>query len=173
MHEIWKDIEGYEGLYQVSNTGKVRSFRKSNKYYWHDYHELNPSVLKHGYSVVTLYRSPADRRRFLVHTLVAKTFLPNPDNLPCVNHKDENKQNNDVSNLEWCTYSYNNSYGTARIRARKSRSKMVHQYTLEGEWIATYFSATMPAKILNISPSCIRDCCKGKTDCSGGYKWSY
>jgi hypothetical protein len=173
MRETWKDIEGYEGLYQASSTGKIRSFRKSNIYHGQVHHELKPTVLNNGYCVVTLYRSPKDRKRFLVHTLIAKTFLQNPNNYPCVNHKDENKQNNDISNLEWCTYSYNNSYGTARIRARKSRSKIVHQYTLDGVWVATYFSATMPAKIFGISPSCIHDCCKKKTDCSGGYKWSY
>ena len=100
--EIWKDVKGYEGLYQVSNFGKVKSFKESAKF-------GNPYLINSGFHVVTLYLKDRTKRKFQVHRLVAETFIPNPENLPCVNHKDENKLNNCVSNLEWCTYQYNNN----------------------------------------------------------------
>lgn len=111
MKEIWKPIEGYEGLYEVSNFGRVRSL---------DHFETNGvcvilykgknivgSVSKHGYHVVSLCKHGV-QKSFKTHRIVAKTFIPNPKNYPCVNHKDQNRLNNFVDNLEWCTYSYNN-----------------------------------------------------------------
>ena len=174
MQEIWKDIEGYEGLYKISNLGRIMSFRDNPRSKQKGQHLLNPSILNKGYEHVTLYRSPSDRKHFLVHVLVAKTFLPNPNNYPCVNHKDEVKTNNCADNLEWCTYGYNNSYGTARIRIRKAKSKKVSQYTMNGEWLATYFNAETAAKLINgVTATSIHNCCKGKTDYSKGYIWKY
>ena len=174
MQEIWKDIEGYEGLYKISNLGKIMSFLDNPRNKQKGQHLLNPSILNNGYEHVTLYRSPSDRKHFLVHVLVAKTFLPNPNNYPCVNHKDEVKTNNCADNLEWCTYGYNNSYGTARIRIRKARSKKVSQYTMNGEWLATYFNAETAAKLINgVTATSIHNCCKGRTDYSKGYIWKY
>ena len=174
MQEIWKDIEGYEGLYKISNLGRIMSFRDNPRSKQKGPHLLNPSILNKGYEHVTLYRSPSDRKHFLVHVLVAKTFLPNPNNYPCVNHKDEVKTNNCADNLEWCTYGYNNSYGTARIRIRKAKSKKVSQYTMNGEWLATYFNAETAAKLINgVTATSIHNCCKGKTDYSKGYIWKY
>lgn len=174
MQEIWKDIEGYEGLYKISNLGKIMSFLDNPRNKQKGQHLLNPSILNNGYEHVTLYRSPTDRKKFLVHVLVAKTFLPNPNNYPCVNHKDEVKTNNCADNLEWCTYGYNNSYGTARIRIREATSKRVSQYTMNGEWLATYFNAETAAKLIKgITAASIRNCCNGRTNYSKGYIWKY
>lgn len=101
MVEVWKDIEGYEGLYQVSNMGRVKSLIKGII--------LKQWTDKDGYRQVGLLK-----KTFKVHRLVAKAFIENPDDLPLVNHKDENKANNNITNLEWCTNEYNLSYGTAR-----------------------------------------------------------
>lgn len=117
--EIWKDIENYEGYYQVSNLGRIRSLDRKvimrTKYGSH-LHTINgtviaPCINKYGYSFVRLTKEKKSTA-YTVHRLVAKAFLPNPNHLPCVNHKDEVKTNNLADNLEWCTYAYNNSYGT-------------------------------------------------------------
>ena len=123
MIEEWRPVVGYEGLYEVSNTGRVRSVDRYVKtcygsYRLHKGKVLSPGIRPDGYLVVSL-----QYRMFRVHRIVAEAFLPNPDNLPQVNHKDEDKSNNRVDNLEWCTAKYNNNYGTARIRAKESAIK--------------------------------------------------
>lgn len=104
--EIWKDIEGYEGKYQVSNLGNVRSLRFRNQNFSKD---LTQKTNNKGYKVVNLTDNSKNKPA-LVHRLVAMAFIDNPNNFPVVNHKDENPQNNHVDNLEWCTYSYNTIY---------------------------------------------------------------
>ena len=113
--EIWKDIEGYEGLYQVSNYGNVRSlnYAKAGKV-----KELKQGNWR-GYKNVDLWKN-GKGKSFKVHRLVAQAFIENPNEYLCVNHKDENKQNNHVSNLEWCTHKYNSNYGTGRERVAKT-----------------------------------------------------
>lgn len=128
--EVWKDIEGYEGLYQVSNMGRVKSLGATNRVGWH----LREKILKQtiepkGYLKVGL-RKNNKIQTVRVHRLVANAFLPNPFNLPQVNHKDENKTNNHVENLEWCTNKYNNNYGSkpkksAEAAKRKRTRKTV------------------------------------------------
>ena len=123
MIEEWRPIPGYEGLYEVSNTGRVRSVDRYVKtcygsYRLHKGKVLSPGIRPDGYLVVSL-----QYRMFRVHRLVAQAFLPNPDNLPQVNHKDENPGNNNVDNLEWCTAKYNNNFGTARIRSKDTNIK--------------------------------------------------
>ena len=169
--EIWKDVKGYEGLYQVSNLGRVKSFRKSTKYGMPEEIILKPSMINSGYHVVSLYSPNKKKKKFQVHRLVAESFLSNKDNLPCVNHKDENKTNNCSSNLEWCTYQYNNNYGTARLRSSDTVSKAVSQFTLEGELIAKYRSVAVASELLN-HPKYLLSlwCRKGM---GGGYKWRY
>ena len=135
MQEIWKDIEGYEGLYQVSNKGRVKSLsrlvvRVGKPNYITKEKILKCSELKGtGYPAVKL-GSNNNFKSMLVHRLVAQAFIPNPDNLPCVNHKDETRNNNDVRNLEWCTQKYNCNYGTARQRnSLHNKGKKLSQET--------------------------------------------
>ena len=130
MDEIWKDIEGFEGLYQVSNFGRVKCLEHKcpGRYGLRTVKEHLMVQVRgsKGYSYVSL--SNMDRgRTFTVHRLVAKAFIPNPDNLPCVNHKDENKANNNVNNLEWCTSLYNNTYNNVHLK----RKRYTHKYQYE------------------------------------------
>ncbi len=172
MQEIWKDIPGYEGLYQVSNQGNIKSFVKSAKHQ-NQSHLLKQYVNNSGYLYVQLYTHKGKRKHFLVHKLVAMAFLENQNNYPCVNHKDENKLNNCVDNLEYCTYQYNNAYGTAKIRAFVTKSNPVQQLTIDGVWLATYHSPATAAKLLGISTNAITQCCNGKRKYACGYKWQY
>lgn len=105
--EIWKDIDGYDGFYQVSNLGNVRSSKTKQNIYYSDTNK--------GYFRVNLYKNKK-RKSYSIHRLVAEYFLDNPNNYPCVNHKDCNKKNNRVDNLEWCTYKYNNNYKGHNIK---------------------------------------------------------
>ena len=184
--EIWKDIQGYEGLYQVSNLGRIKSGYKSII--------LQPGVCR-GYLIVNLYKDKKGLSQ-KVHRLVAQAFIPNPENKPTVNHKDGNKQNNCVSNLEWATIKEQNNHAlklglmenAKKIRAKnmknitikylKKRSeklkKPVNQYDLNGKFIKMYSSAFEACKINNFNnPSNIRNCCQGTTDTAYGYKWNY
>lgn len=123
--EIWKDIQGYEGLYQISNLGRIKSLERdiiysNGKIQHYKGKILTPNSDKDDYKTIKLCKNGIIKR-YLVHRLIAITFIPNPDNLPCVNHKDENKQNNNIENLEWCSVAYNNCYGS---RLEKLSSKM-------------------------------------------------
>lgn len=171
MKEVWKDIPNYEGLYQVSNLGRVKSFRKSTKHYWQDEYILKPTTSENGYCNVTLYDKTV-RHKFLVHRLVAEAFIPNPDNLPQINHKDENPMNNAASNLEWCTAQYNNAYGTAKIRAIDTISIPIKQLTLEGKCIAIYRSTRIAAELLGINRGTLKDAIIKNRPCNG-YYWKY
>lgn len=120
--EIWKDIVGYEGLYQVSNLGNVKSLQRLEKTKDGKSRIRNGRIMK--FSKSQYYQLDLCKNGFItkysVHRLVAQAFIPNPNNYPCINHKDENKLNNTVENLEWCTYSYNSRYGESpKIRAIK------------------------------------------------------
>ena len=108
MKEIWKDIEDFNGTYQVSNLGRIKML----DYIASDGRKLKGRIRRtsknnSGYTIINI-----KSKHFLVHRLVAKAFIPNPNNYPQINHKDENKQNNRVDNLEWCTNKYNNNYGS-------------------------------------------------------------
>lgn len=106
MKEIWRDIEGYEGLYQVSNIGRVKSLMFRNNKYSISREKIMACTIRSGYYVLVL-RKNKERKSEQVHRLVAKAFIPNPNNLLIVNHKDFNRRNNNVQNLEWCTQKQN------------------------------------------------------------------
>lgn len=154
MKEIWKDIKGYEGLYIISNTGKVKGLK---------YNKLLKPVLQKGYLYIHLCKNSKDRA-YLLHRLVAQHFIDNPDNLPEVNHKDENKVNNDVSNLEWCTAKYNSNYGTRN----KRKSKPI-QCIETGE---IYWGAREMERQLGIKHNSIAFAIRNGTR-AGGYHWQY
>lgn len=123
--EEWRPVVGYEGLYEVSNTGQVRSFDRYVKYsngriHLHKGKVLSPSIRTDGYLVVVLSCN-GKHKMCLVHRLVTEAFIPNTDNLPQVNHKDEDKTNNSVENLEWCDNKYNMNYGTRKRRVIETK----------------------------------------------------
>ena len=138
--EVWKDILGYEGVYQVSNLGRVRSLsRKGTKS--KDTYILKIQKYKTGYLYVNLCKSNK-RRKWKIHRLVAIAFIPNPSNLLYINHKDENPTNNCVENLEWCTQDYNNKY---------SKGKKINQYDDKGNIIKMWSSVREVAKTMKFN----------------------
>lgn len=190
MNEIWKDIEGYEGLYQISSLGRVKSLGRRGKGCSLEDRILKPMVNKDGYCLVNLKDTNHVAKWYSVHRIVAKHFIPNPSNLPVINHKDESKNNNCVENLEWCTTQYNNSYGTVVERQSNNKkgqenywlNKPILQYSLEGEFIAEFDSTTQAAKFL--APVLGKDVEKIKKAINNqlriypngkscGYKWRY
>ena len=173
--EIWKDIKGYEGYYQVSNLGKVRSLDRfingNNCKRLKKGKILKPFVNNRGYELVILSLRQKTKH-FQIHRLVAETFIPNPDNLPCVNHKDENPKNNKIDNLEWCTVKYNINYGTAIKRRVEKRSKPIIQYDKNFNIVAEWKSCTEPPKE-KYDYSAITKCCKNIYKTHKGYIWRY
>lgn len=174
--EVWKDVKGYDGLYQVSNLGRIKSVRKNMI--------LSPFINTRG-RYQARFKVKGKIARPFIHRLVAEAFIPNPNNLPEINHKDENKLNNNVSNLEWCTTKYNSNYGTRnkRIgesnrkngtydRQAKERSYIINQYDLNGNFIKQWKSATEIQRSIGYLKSNILRCCHGKTKTAYGYKWS-
>lgn len=155
------DIKGYEGLYAITSCGKVWSHRR--KIF------LKPLITKKGYCTVELSRG----RVYRIHRLVAQAYLSNPDNLPEVNHKDEDKSNNSVSNLEWCTSEYNLTYGTCRQRAKESIKTKYGKSVYCVELDKTFSSAGEASAELHIKDDRIRYCCKGRRKTAGGYHWKY
>ena len=169
MNEIWKDIDGYEGLYQVSNLGNVKSLN-----YRHTGKEriLNPGTDKCGYIQVNLYKN-GKLKTFSIHRLVANAFLENPDHKSDVNHKDEDKNNNCVYNLEWMTRKDNLNYGSRNKRIANSRSKSVLQFTKNCEFIRKWKSAIQIERELGFSSGNISQCCNKKRKSSYGYIWKF
>ena len=167
--EKWKDIKGYEGYYQISNLGRIKSLPRdvgSNRCKKETI--MKTSIDKDGYEHLVLCKD-GKQKHFRVNRLVAQAFIPNPNNYPVVNHKDENKTNNDVKNLEWCTNEYNHNYGTRNERVGKSLSKKVICITT-GE---IFNSMREACRKYNISSGSMTECCQGKRKTAGGYKWEY
>lgn len=161
--EIWKDIPGYEGLYQASNLGRVRGRRKNAC------KVLSPSTYN-GYYRVNLSRD-GKYTTFHVHHLVAFAFLPNPNNYPQVNHLDGNRKNNILSNLEWCSRSQNQIHAFRVLGRVKTRCKTVIQMDDEGNIINKYESISEANRRMGVSTTSIRQAMHGKTKHSAGYKW--
>lgn len=194
MKEVWKDVKDFEGLYQVSNLGRVRSVT----------HDVVDTLGRHstkegkilslrnstqtGYPTINLNKD-GKYKSFNVHRLVAEAFIPNPNKLPCVNHKDESRDNNCVDNLEWCTYKYNNTYRTAPERKMKSlreyfnshevighphHGQPIVQYTLSGKVVREFTSINAAERELCLGPSSgISACCAHKLNTAYGYVWRF
>lgn len=167
MNEIWKDIKGYNGLYQVSNTGFVKSFQTKTPFI----KKFNKN--HQGYLSVALC---LDNKVKLVkiHRLVAEAFLPNPENKPQVNHKDGNKSNNHVDNLEWVTASENIKHSFANcLQTMDLRKRKVSSYTLDGKFLKTYDSIADASSDTGISIGNITTCCQGKFRYTKDITWRY
>lgn len=142
----------------VSNKGRVITKRKG----------INYGNNNNGYKSVDW-----KYKHYSVHRLVAETFIPNPNNLPMINHKDENKKNNCVENLEWCDNKYNLNYGTTQARKVAKLSIPILQYTRQGEFVREWASAKIAARELGYNSSQITGCCKGRHKTCKGYIWRY
>lgn len=169
MKEIWKDIKDYEGLYQVSNVGNIKSLNynktKQEK-------NLKFGIDTSGYKVVNLWKNGKGKMR-TVHRLVAETFIPNPNNHPIINHKDENKQNNTISNLEWCTCEYNlnyskNSYNKENLRKRMMNNRNANEKKVICITTGQIFRSMAEAgRKYGVDRSSISACCRGKQNHAG------
>lgn len=176
--EVWRPVKGYEEYYQVSNFGRVKSLN------WDGTgveRIMTPCKGKRGYMQV-LFNRNGIRATKTVHRLVAEAFIPNPNNFPYINHKNEDKTINFLWNLEWCTAKYNSNYGTCVERSRDTRIKIgnywnhncrrkVIRYNEYSE--VEYESISEAAKQNKCSESAIGSCVRGKTKTSCGYKWKY
>lgn len=197
MEEEWRDIAGYEGLYKVSNLGRVKSLGNGNS---NNSNNCKERILKagknsRGYLQVHLCKN-GKYKTYKIHRLVAIVFIPNPNNLPQVNHKDENKENNYVENLEWCDRKYNVNYGTRnkrvteKLRGRKhseehnkkvaekltnnpKTSKPVIGISKVSGLITEYPSIMEAERVTGVSCGHIVHCCKGNRKSAGGYIWQY
>ena len=182
--EIWKDIEGYEGLYQVSNLGMVRSLDRiivkphprNTSMQMRCFYKgriLKPKKKYKGYLSVDLHGKDGDVKTRQVHRLVALAFIPNPDNLPDVNHIDENPGNPKLSNLEWVTKSQNMRHGTCGARMGRKHWKAVTQMDMNGNIIKEWPCAQHASESLHIHHSQLIGVCRGKGYSAGGYRWKY
>lgn len=165
MRTEWRDVPGFEGYYTVSNRGDVYSVRSK-------------MILKHtrskvGYSTVHLWKGRVNKM-CSVHRIVALAFIENNLKLPEVNHKDEDKTNNTVENLEWCTRKYNQTYGTKVERVSRKNLKPVRQLDKDGNEIARYAGIRDAANALNIKHrNAITQCCRGTIKTAYGWRWEY
>lgn len=174
---MWKDITGFEGLYQVSDKGEVKrleSYKKhsrSGELFKLKERILKQSKDKDGYLLVGLKDVNGKMKSYRVHRLVAQAFIPNTNNLEQVNHIDENKLNNEVSNLEWCSSKYNVNFGLRTTKQVESQSKQVVQM-LNNQIINKYPSMNEAARALgHKNGGAISSCINGKTKTAFGYTW--
>ena len=189
MEEVWKDIEGYEGIYQVSNLGRVRSL---DRYYTRPHPRngvptkyfkrgsiITNHTLRNGYANVML-KFDGGKKNFMVHRLVAKAFVPGYFEGADVNHKDCNRQNNHADNLEWMTRRDNLKYSngeraSAMEQIHRSQRKPIIQMTMDGEFIREWPSIHAAHLALNIDSKSITGCCRGYygNKSAGGYRWKF
>lgn len=157
MKEIFKDIKGYEGLYEISNYGNVRSLYN----YRGGHNILKPKEKKNGYYQIGL-RKYNKRKWYSIHRLVAEAFIPNPNKLLQINHINENKKDNRVENLEWCNQLYNNTYGTRINRLKDKLNQKIYQYDLNLNLIKEWNSSKEASEELNIPRGNISMCLNAK-----------
>lgn len=178
--EIWKDIEGYEGMYQVSNMGRVRSLDRvkpnsGGQIAKGDFKQFGDNG--HGYKIVNLYKNNKSHMKY-VHRLVASAFIPNPNNFPIINHKDEDKSNNRCENLEWCTQKYNANYGTHTRRVKESyitngNNRPIDVYDMNGVFLKTFDCSNEVCKELWIYRRGLYLACQGVTKSYKGYRFAF
>ena len=171
--ELWKDVQGYEGSYQVSSFGRVRSLDRID-FVGRQLKGaiMKPNIMKSGYHLVGLRRGNIQNKLY-IHRLVALAFIDNPYNLLEINHLDEDKSNNNHTNLEWCSRKYNMNYGTGAKRGGINSSKEVYQYSLDNKLIRKYKSATEASKQTGFNLGNICSCCRGDLKTSKGFVWKY
>ena len=175
--EEWRDIKGFEGLYQVSNMGRVKSLCRTVRANTCGVRLLTERILsscrsKSGYMLVVLCKEGKHINK-MVHRLVAESFIPNPQNYTEVNHKDENKLNNNLNNLEWCNRVYNANYGTGISRCAKKKWKAVEMINCDGLIVKRFSSAKEAERETSISRKKISLACLGKRKDAGGYLWRF
>lgn len=161
MQEIWKDIKNYEGIYQISNIGRVKNLKK-NKIL---------STLKTGrYNHLSLSKNGIVKNHS-IHRLVAEAFISNPNNYKYINHKDENTRNNNANNLEWCSQSYNINYGTRKEKVKNKLSISINQYDMNNNFIKKWDCMQDAIRFYNNYHIC--NVCKGTRKSANGYIWKY
>lgn len=175
MNEIWKAVRGYEGIYEVSDQGYVRSLprevgARNNKKRWVKGKMMTGSDNGNGYKSVMLTIDGHGKRHY-IHRLVAEAFIPNPNDFSEINHKNEDKGDNRAVNLEWITHKDNINYGSCIEKIAAPQSFEVKQFDYDGNYIATYRSIVDASRKTGINYSDIRKCINGKTVTAGGYIW--
>lgn len=181
--EEWRDVVGYEGRYCVSSRGRVVALSApyfcGNRFCRRKPHLMKGRVGTCSYPAVVLTDGQRGRKAFLIHRLVATAFIPNPEGLPYINHKDETPDNNSVENLEWCTQSYNCNYGGHNERMARTISETAYQkraivqLSMDGGYIRTYSSIREAAESLQIQRASISICCRKPNRSGRGYRWMY
>lgn len=185
VEEVWRDVFGYEGMYQVSSKGRIMSLSreipaKGGAYRITNNRVLSASVGKNGYKKIVLSDNNV-KKTFLIHRLVAKAFIPNPNEYSLVNHIDENKENNECKNLEWCNYSYNATHGNAMRKMINSRlnnggnraPKHVVGTSIDGDGEDIKVLKLNDVKNYGFHPSAVSLCCNGKRVSHKGYYWEF
>ena len=164
----WREVYGFDILYEVSNKGQIRTKHHGKYGYQNEYVYLKPTDNGKGYLRVNL-KTGNKQRTVYVHILVAQAFVPNPEGYKEINHKDENKQNNNADNLEWCDHLYNCNYGTRNERSGIKRRIKVQCV----ETNVIFESLEEAANEMNVCKSAIVNCLKGRSKSCGGYTWRY
>ena len=182
MREIWKDVVGFEGMYQVSESGKIYSTPRTDRMGRPQGGTIvTPKTNNRGYWQIRLNKDGITHYR-LLHRVVAEAFIPNNRNFPQVNHIDENKSNNHFENLEWCTNLYNRHHGTGIKRMAKNHDykklaringKRVQQCKIDGSVVAIFYSVLEAQRQTGVHEANIRRCCYKQGRTAGGYKWEY